>query len=116
MTVHRIFLTGCFLTAFAAADITDHLTWVPKAIERTKQIEGAIGGEVAVVVPAENEDGLREIQMILVKGNPVATVTTRLKRENGEYEHIITINKGIKYRLQIEAGKKNGVVIVTLMD
>lgn len=116
MYAYGIFLVGCFLTSFAVAQITDQVTWLPKANERTKQIEGKVGGEVALVVPAENETGLREIQMILVKGNPVATVTTRLNKDVRDYEHVITFNKEVKYRIQIEAGKTNGVVVVTLMD
>ena len=116
MNACRILLVGCLLTSFAVAQITDHVTWLPEANERTKQIEGKIGGEVVSVVPAENEAGLREIQMILVKGNPVATVTTRLNENNDDYEHVIIVNKEVKYRIQIDAGKKNGVVVVTLID
>ena len=52
----------------------------------------------------------------MVKGRPVASVSTKMGKIKGEYLHVIVIDKHSEYAVNIEAGERDGVTVVTLLD
>lgn len=77
--------------------------------------QGKIGDDWIVSASSRNEDGVSEIQTIILPGTKSRiTVFTDRNEETKKFHHSVSIPKDFPFQVQIEPRKKNGGIAITI--